>query len=117
MRSILTSAPTILPITIKAVSGFTKDPFSLNVTTGELTSFHCQHPVAAQIVWRLNGTLLEAANFPPTISTNSSSLPDSRGFQHSLTIRDVLEYNNTSFDCALPDLQAISTSALLRVQG
>lgn len=115
MRSVLTSAPTVLPTTIEAVSHFTKDPSSLNISIGELASFHCQHPDAFRVDWRINGTLLGVANFSRTIS--SKHLPDDSGFQHSLTTRDILEYNHTSFDCVLPNLQAISTSALLRIQG
>lgn len=64
IRSIFTSAPTVLPTTIEAVSDFTRGPSSLNVTIGELAVFHCQHLDAFRVDWRLNGTLLEASNFP-----------------------------------------------------
>ena len=117
IRSIFTSAPTVLPTTIEAVSDFTRGPSSLNVTIGELAVFHCQHPDAFRVDWRLNGTLLEVSNFPPTISANSRSLPDGSGYLHSLTIRALTTNNNTIFDCVLPGFQTVSTSALLRIQG
>ena len=50
IRSIFTSAPTVLPTTIiEAVSDFTRDPSSLNVTIGELAVFRCQHPDAFRV--------------------------------------------------------------------
>ena len=114
---VLTSVPTVEPSITMVVLDFTEGPSSLNITVGEIAVFNCQHPYAVTVDWRLNGTLLEVSNFPPSVSISSRSLPDGGGFQHTLTIRALLEYNNTIFDCVLPDLHAVSTSALLKIQG
>ena len=117
----LTPAPTVDPQTIEisvvTVSGFTRSPSSLNVTIGETATFHCQHQNAFNASWRLSETILEPPNTPPGIIINSVALPGGGGLQHMLTTIACLENNTTKFDCVLPNLQTVSTSALLKVQG
>ena len=114
---VLTSVPTVEPSTTMVILDFTEGPSSLNITVGEIAVFNCQHPYALTVDWRLNGTLLEASNFPPNISVSNKTLLNGDGYQHTLTIRARVENNNTIFDCVLTDLQAVSSSALLRIQG
>ena len=92
---VLISVPTVEPSTTVVASDFTEGPSYLNITIGETAVFNCQYPYALTVDWRLNGTLLEASNFPLNVSISSRSLPDDSEFQHTLIITALLEFNNT----------------------
>ena len=95
-------------------------PLSVNVTIGEEAVFLCQHP-SVNIDWRLNGTTLRASFFPQGVSINQSPLPGGGGFQHTLTITALLEYDNTTIECVTESSVGSPTEStvpvILRVQG
>ena len=85
-------------IIIITTANFNLVPFPLNVTVEQGTAtFPCQHSLAVAIGWRINGILLNTANFQ-NISTTSTSGP-SGVTTHILSIGTLLDHNATIIEC------------------
>ena len=99
------------------ITDFIQHPSSVNVTDGKKVDFHCMHQ-SLDVIWKLNESRLGLMNFPPGVSESRTFIGSDAGIRYSLTIVAALQYNNTSFTCALlSDYSIQSEEALLRVQG
>ena len=58
--------------------------------------FHCQHPTAVAVTWRLNGTTLLNSILGGVFATSVSA---AGGIFNSLTITAYSSYNQTQIEC------------------
>ena len=58
--------------------------------------FHCQHPTADAIGWRLNGTTLLGSTLDGVIATSTST---ASGILNTLNISALPHYNQTKVEC------------------
>lgn len=86
------------------------------MTEGRTALFHCRHPTADIIGWRINGTSPSSFNFP--VSDVVSSI---EGEKHTLSINARSIYNGSIVECVAIFLdgqqQQISTAAVLIIQS
>ena len=97
--------------------GFIEEPTNLTVAEGVEAIFHCQHPTADAISWRLNGTALLDSLLDDVIATSASA---AGGIRNTLTITAHSKYNQTRVQCVAysDDLTIMNTDAVnLTVQG
>ena len=88
----------------------------MNVTAGAIVDFECMHR-SFDVVWEVNGSMLDAGHLPPGVEVGRRSLGGG-GFRHVITFSTSLNYDNTTFACVLEDDPSIrSAVALLGVQG
>ena len=77
-------------------SGFTMIPTNLTVVEGVEAVFHCQHPTADAIGWRLNGTTFFDSSWDDVFVAITSI---AGGIVNTLTILALSHYNKTQVEC------------------
>ena len=93
-------------------------PSPLNVTVEQQVAiFHCQHGSSNGIIWRVNGTAPNSSNV-----TTKGVLLSGGGYASSLSIRTLLDFNDTTIKCVAIFLQGsppfqFTTPVALLIQG
>ena len=93
----------------------------MNVTVDTVVEFHCGHPDARSLAWKVNGSNPDDGGFPDVNITSY----EPRTTTH-LCITAHSKYNSTNIECIIflpnnntlsPNKNAFTTSARLLIQG